>query len=156
MDESDAAYGDGLGDGDVAAAVDRSMGDDAAAPLAEGGAAAAAAAPSGIEEAASFSLRSDTLKLVLMAVSSVYNGKKDQYGVVKINQMGVRILVETAAKSMQAHVFINRDRCIALCARLVLLCYGPHCDSAARARAAAELSSSSRCRVRRGIGRPRG
>ena len=64
------------------------------------------------EAAASFSLRSDSLKLMLMAVSAIVNGsgKKDQFGVVKVGTMGVRILVETAAKSMQAHVFINRDR----------------------------------------------
>ena len=78
---------------------------------AEGGAGHTEHAPLDSTEAASFSLRSDTLKLVLAAVSSVYNGKKDQYGVVKVNHMGVRILVETAAKSMQANVFVNRDRC---------------------------------------------
>jgi len=66
---------------------------------------------------AAFSLRCDSLKLIWMAVSSIYNYKKDQYGVVKINSMGMRVSVETAAKSMQAHVFINKDRCVeaALC-----------------------------------------
>ncbi len=65
---------------------------------------------------AAFSLRCDTVRLLLMAVSAVYPHRRDAYGVVKANAVGIRINVETAAKSMQAHVFINRDRCVRACA----------------------------------------
>ena len=62
--------------------------------------------------ASSFSMRSDSLKLLLMAVSSVHNGKRDQYGIVRVSHLGLRINVETAAKSMQATVFVSRERCV--------------------------------------------
>ena len=63
---------------------------------------------------ASFSLRCDSLKLMLMAVSSVYNSKRDQYGVVKVNPLGMSVSVETAAKSMQAEVMMKYDRYVVL------------------------------------------
>jgi hypothetical protein len=104
MDADDGiAYGEVGADGD-------GDGDGAAYGAADG--APEDGAEVNVNAVAAFSLRCDSLKLVWMAVSSIYNYKKDQYGVVKINGMGMRISVETAAKSMQAHVFINKDRCV--------------------------------------------
>lgn len=74
-------------------------------------------------------LRFDNLKLLFLAVSAVYSHKKEQYGLVKVNKLGLRINVETAAKSMQASVLLRAERMTDFTLEAVR---GPHTEVAFR------------------------
>ena len=55
---------------------------------------------------ATFLVKVDSIKLLVQMISAVWNMKKDQYGVLTVNQMGMRVSVETAAKSMHASAYM--------------------------------------------------
>lgn len=63
----------------------------------------------GERELSEFEVRLDSVKLIFAMVSAVYNLKKDQYGVVSVNSKGMRISVESAARSLHATAYLNRD-----------------------------------------------